>query len=106
MLILKKVISCILLLFFYDHVIMSLFFPVIKTSNNYRLMAEVGTDPKTQDVKFHLRYYWNWNDDEDFQAKVKKGSVAQISSDEPMWKSTKRGIALNLEDLKEFLGSF
>ena len=66
-------------------------------------MAVVGTDPKTQDVKFHLRYYWNWNEDEDFQAKVKKGVATQISSDEPMWKSTKRGIALNLDDLKEFL---
>ena len=63
---------------------------VLKTSKNYRLAATIGADPKTKIVKFHLRYQWNHSEDQEFQEK-------------PTWMPTSGGIALNLDDLKEFL---
>ena len=78
-------------------------FTVIKSSKNYRLIASLATDPKSKVVKYHLRFYWNHRDDEDFQARVEKGFSKPMPSDEPTWKACPRGIALNLEDLTEFL---
>ena len=89
----QRVISCTIFIL--------LFFPVIKTSQNYRLTANVSTDPKTKNALFHLRYFWAHRDDKAFQAKMK--GVSPFPPDEPAWKPTTRGIALNLQDLKEFL---
>ena len=39
----------------------------------------------------------------DFQAKVLKGKCTAIPSTDPAWKPMSRGIAINLQDLKDFL---
>ena len=66
-------------------------------------MASIGLDPKAQINKFHLRWHWAHKDDDDFMEKVKRGILKPMPEDEPEWKPTQRGIALNLDNLKEFL---
>ena len=43
------------------------------------------------------------NADLDFQAKVQRGHAKQIPSTEPAWKPMVRGVAINLQDLRDFL---
>ena len=83
--------------------LLKLLISVLKTSKNYRLAATIGADPKTKVVKFHLRYQWNHADDQEFQVNVLKGDFQPIGPEKPTWMPTSRGIALNLDDLKEFL---
>ena len=83
--------------------LLKLLISVLKTSKNYRLAATIGADPKTKVVKFHLRYQWNHADDQEFQVNVLKGDFQPIGPKKPTWMPTSRGIALNLDDLKEFL---
>ena len=83
--------------------LLKLLISVLKTSKNYRLAATIGADPKTKIVKFHLRYQWNHSEDQEFQVNVLKGDFQPIGPEKPTWMPTSRGIALNLDDLKEFL---
>ena len=39
----------------------------------------------------------------DFQEKVQKGFLKPIPETEPQWKPTGRGVAINIEDLRDFL---
>ena len=66
-------------------------------------MAIVGTDPTTQTSKFHLRWFWEHGEDLKFQAEVQQGKCKPVASTEPAWKPTGRGVAINLEDLRDFL---
>ena len=80
-----------------------LIIPVLKISKNYKLMATIGADPKSEIYKVHVRWHWNHENDKEWQAKDKREPHKKIDDSEPAWKPTQHGFAVNLENLKDFL---